>query len=771
LTNAVRDEGAGGDERKRTFAAGLSELRKSLLVALVTVIVVFLGLELWLRLAPPRDWTAERLLAGGPPEARLVGPHPYLTYALTPSFRKDGVSHNSLGYRGPEITAAKPPGTLRILCLGGSSTYGVGASSDLFTWPAQLQLALADAHPATRIEVVNAGVPGYTSYESLIDLELKGVDLAPDIVIVYQGFNDLRAATRAADRVARDNTHYRQRWTAPGSDANGVLAYSRVALLSRWLFTKFQSRVSDLSEYVVVEAHAPQFVRPVGPVALASYRRNLTQIVAVARAAGARVLLVTEAYGEATIHPDEADVVDGGMSAFAQIARDLVQRLADPGTALLDGRRLLPRFEGVFAEIDHLSDHGAQVLGALVAEKVSALGWVLGRSGPAAGSPVPPALDRSPGAVMESEQARRLASLGYAAGSRRPDKGDTAVIVRTGKAQPGLNFYVSGHGPEAVLMDMDGRPVHRWRFAYERAFPDAHLPTTPVGRGFWRRALLLPDGDVIAIFEGQGLIRIDYRSRLRWAAPIGAHHDLFLAPDGQLWVLTRKVQLIPQINAGQPVLEDFVSVLNDEGKVVREISILEAFWRSEHKALLDTVPPSGDLLHTNTIVRLTGARSDEIPAFREGNLLLSIPRLNALAVLDPAREEIVWTLAGLFRFQHTPALVGSRGLLLLDNQWRPDASRALEIDPVTQKVLWQHRGTSRLPFHTEYNGAAYRLDNGDTLLIESDAGRAIEVDRKGQIVWEFRSPHRTPDGLVAALFDLKRIDPADLHFPLQATSR
>jgi Arylsulfotransferase (ASST) len=409
-------------------------------------------------------------------------------------------------------------------------------------------------------------------------------------------------------------------------------------------------------------------------------------------------------------------------------------------------------------------------LAALVAGVGAGYWWGrLGRSDATGGSPMPVAPDWSHAAAMESEQARRLAALGYVAGLR-PGRGDTGVIVRGEKAQAGLNFYVSGHGPEAVLMDMGGSPVHRWRYEYERAFPDARLlPTTPVGRGFWRHALLLPDGDVIAIFEGQGLICIDHRSRLRWAAAIGAHHDLFRAPDGHLWVLTRKVQLIPQINADEPVLEDFVSVLDDQGKVVREISILEAFWRSGYRALLDTAPRSGDLLHTNTIVRLAGARSGEIPAFREGNLLLSIARLNALAVLDPAREEIVWTLAGLFRFQHTPALVASRGLLLLDNQWRPDRSRALEIDPVTQQVLWQYGGTPKVPFHTEYNGAAYRLDNGDTLLVESDAGRAIEVDRAGQVVWEFRSPQRTPDGLVASLFDLKRINPADLHFPFHAT--
>jgi lysophospholipase L1-like esterase len=342
-----------------------------------------LGLEVWLRVSPPASWTKDRLLEGGSPDARLVRPHPYLAYALTPSLRKDSATHNALGYRGGEISTAKPPQTVRILCLGGSSTYGVGASSDLFTWPAQLQEALARIRPGLRVEAVNAGVPGYTSFESLIDLELRGVDLAPDIVVVYQGFNDLRAASRAADRVAGDNTHYRRPWTAPGGDSNGVLAYSRAALLARWLFTRFPAHVADLSEYVVVDAQAPQFVRPVGEVALASYRRNVSQIEAIAMAAGARVLIVTQAYGESTIHPDEIDIVDNGMAAFADIARDLVRRRGDPRIQLLDARRLLPRFEGVFSEIDHLSDRGAQILGGLVAERIHELGWLAEAPSPA----------------------------------------------------------------------------------------------------------------------------------------------------------------------------------------------------------------------------------------------------------------------------------------------------------------------------------------------------------------------------------------------------
>ena len=55
-----------------------------------------------------------------------VQPHPYLAYANKPNFHKPAyendpheIRHNSLGYRGPEITIDKPEGAYRIVCLGG----------------------------------------------------------------------------------------------------------------------------------------------------------------------------------------------------------------------------------------------------------------------------------------------------------------------------------------------------------------------------------------------------------------------------------------------------------------------------------------------------------------------------------------------------------------------------------------------------------------------------------------------------------------------------
>ncbi len=84
----------------------------------------------------------------------------------------------------------KPPAVYRIACLGGSTTYGDGVDDWRLTYPALLQDSLR-AWGVSEVEVVNAGVPGYSSYESVINLEFRVLDLHPDLVFFYEAINDV----------------------------------------------------------------------------------------------------------------------------------------------------------------------------------------------------------------------------------------------------------------------------------------------------------------------------------------------------------------------------------------------------------------------------------------------------------------------------------------------------------------------------------------------------------------------------------------------------
>ena len=105
------------------------------------------------------------------------------------------LSINPLGFRGAPFDAQKPNNTIRIACVGASTTFCAESSKDETAWPAQLQRILNERYE-TNFEVVNAGVPGYMIEESLVNLRERVLPLNPDLVIVYHANNDMAWDTR-----------------------------------------------------------------------------------------------------------------------------------------------------------------------------------------------------------------------------------------------------------------------------------------------------------------------------------------------------------------------------------------------------------------------------------------------------------------------------------------------------------------------------------------------------------------------------------------------
>jgi hypothetical protein len=143
-------------------------------------------------------------------------------------------------------------------------------------------------------------------------------------------------------------------------------------------------------------------------------------------------------------------------------------------------------------------------------------------------------------------------------------------------------------------------------------------------------------------------------------------------------------------------------------------------------------------------------------------VLVSIHGLHALAVLDLGAGEIVWGLRGSWRYQHQPTLLDSGRILLFDNLGVQGRSRVLEVDPVTgaERVVY-----AAGDFFSFCCGTSQRLPNGNTLVTESDRGRAFEIDPSGALVWDYRTPHtvvdeKTGEEKIATLFEVERL-PAD----------
>ena len=98
----------------------------------------------------------------------------------------------------------------------------------------------------------------------------------------------------------------------------------------------------------------------------------------------------------------------------------------------------------------------------------------------------------------------------------------------------------------------------------------------------------------------------------------------------------------------------------------------------------------------------------------------------------------------------------SGNILLFDNGLGKNRSRAVELDPLTMEVVWQYVADPPTAFYTPTKGSIQRLPNGNTLLAESDRGRAFEVTPAGEIVWEFVCPHLTSPHERATIVRMKR---------------
>jgi hypothetical protein len=311
---------------------------------------------------------------------------------------------------------------------------------------------------------------------------------------------------------------------------------------------------------------------------------------------------------------------------------------------------------------------------------------------------------------------------------------------------------------------MDGEVLHRWHSDFRTLWPDREYPPR---KDYWRRAVLLPNGDVIAIYAGRGIVKVDKDSNVVWKRGFAAHHDLQVLENGDIYTLARKARLIPRVHPEEPILEDFLVVLDADGEVKKWVSVLESLARSE---FLDfwtksTTARTGDVFHTNSVEVLDGRFAHLAPWLKRGNVLTSMRRLNTVAVVDLEQEKVVQMWTGDFKALHDPRILDNGNLLLFDNQGRENASSVIEFDLLTRAPRWIYRGTPQAPFYSEYCGAAARLPNGNTLITESGHGRAFEVTSDHEIVWEFHNPHRAGenDELVASLLELVRLPP---DFPL-----
>lgn len=329
------------------------------------------------------------------------------------------------------------------------------------------------------------------------------------------------------------------------------------------------------------------------------------------------------------------------------------------------------------------------------------------------------------------------------------------------RMQPGLTLYTSGSAPAAYLIDEEGKLLHEWRLPFSKFHvPGDGGPKNPQPDEFvyFRQAKMLPNGELIALYEGAGdtpygygLVKIDRASNIIWKYTGRAHHQFDIAPDGRVFVLTHTVadEVMPGYgNLETPRIDDYLVTLSPDGEVLSEINLLQSFANSDYLQLVYTVSAfsRADPLHTNTVEYIDAGKAENFPFGEEGQVLLSFRETHSIGVVDPSSGKLSWVARGPWIGQHDPDILPNGNILMFDNYGnfaRPEGrSRVIEFKPSSMEIIWQYAGTAEDPLLSAIRSDQQRLSNGNTLITESSGGRIIEVTNTGEVVWEFVNPVR-----------------------------
>lgn len=377
--------------------------------------------------------------------------------------------------------------------------------------------------------------------------------------------------------------------------------------------------------------------------------------------------------------------------------------------------------------------------------------------------------DATTDAQAAADRINDLRSLPYAGETESADGDpDGVVYIDEDRSCPGFNLYSIQMLGRAELIDARGVTIKSWRHGE---------------RDRWENCELLPNGDLLVVGadhqdvgsngaprrgipdNDRYLLRMNWSGDVVWKRQITAHHDVELTPDGNLLVLTFARVSVPQIHESVDVRDDRLTLLDLAGATIDSHSMLEGVNRGGNafpiqKVGISTlgIDPWVDLFHANSVEwmhnKSLAARNQ---LYDLQNVLVCYRHQDRIAIFNWPSNEAIWSWGhGQLSGPHDAQVLDSGNILLFDNGLSRNWSRAIEVDPIKGDIVWQYKTDPPEDFYTRSKGSVQRLPNGNTLMAESDKGRAIEVTPEGEIVWEFLCPHESSPNHRAAIVRMKR---------------
>ena len=227
---------------------------------------------------------------------------------------------NSLGFRSPEFIGLPPkqPNEVRIIVTGGSASISHNVA-EACTLDANLQRLLTQRFPGKVFKIFNLGSGAWKSFQELIAIQRYENNIKPDLIISFDGFNDITHSYNSDVHAAyagwrmRDG-YIRLRdwiWGGPLTSFQGIrIVHDIQALLNNASFDLIgrAGATSRFPDFATGDNMATRFELPVDRNRIAQridfdprnrsavdqYLRNMKLMELVAENSGSRILHVLQ---------------------------------------------------------------------------------------------------------------------------------------------------------------------------------------------------------------------------------------------------------------------------------------------------------------------------------------------------------------------------------------------------------------------------------------------------------------------------------------------
>lgn len=358
-----------------------ADLTKKLLLAAATTTVALLAAEVGLRVYQRVSFGIGMLSVFPDFRVEPMTYSPFLAFGPRVNYEIPGKQRPELsrfdarGFRTVDPIGPKPPGELRIVALGGSTTEDLWNASGRH-WPWILEQRLSERDSGA-VRVLNGGMSAYATPHTLIRTALDVTELEADVLLVMHNINDLTAAYHAiAAGVALDG-HYTAKYllrSYTGLRGESDVVWSRLARFVAGRLAQPDRAPPTLAENDTVLGEGVRI-----------FQRNLRSIVAVARAHGIEPVLLTMPFSRS---PEHFAIMQSGQVRIGSVGvgqlperermfRDLARYNqatrelgASSGVRVVDMAEAGPWDDSLFVDTVHLSDEGSEVFATRLAERL-----------------------------------------------------------------------------------------------------------------------------------------------------------------------------------------------------------------------------------------------------------------------------------------------------------------------------------------------------------------------------------------------------------------